>query len=286
MNLTRTITNTVILFIVTLLFINHTAIAQNSQCHIDDWNALKQLYINTSGTSWNNNNNWNTVTTATPQTFCDLEQLYGVKLSANGRVMEIDLNDNNLSGTIPAAIGNLIEVTNINLSLNQLSGTIPDEFSNLSTLQILDLSRNNLIGSIPNSFAALSTANGGNLVELIFEFNNLNGCYPSDLSALCAQAYYGGFISSGNNFDASWDDFCTTNAGECSCSNNLNFLSTATHSVNNVFQAGNQITSSATVITNVNVAYKANNRIRLNNGFNANPTTTTSRFSASNDGCN
>lgn len=286
MNLIRTIINTVIFITVTLLFINHTATAQNSQCHIDDWNALKQLYINTSGTSWDNNNNWSTVTTATPQTFCDLEQLHGIKLNANGRIIEVDLSDNNLSGTIPSIISNLVEVVDINLSSNQLSGAIPNQFSNLSALQILNLSNNNLVGSIPSSFAALSTTNGGSLVELVLEFNNLSGCYPTDLAVLCAQAYYGGFISSGNNFDAGWDNFCTTNAGECACSNNLNFLSSATHSVNNIFQAGNQITSSANVVTNVNVEYRANNRIRLNNGFKANPTTVNSRFSANNNGCN
>lgn len=268
------------------LFCSNALFAQNSQCHINDWNALKQLYNNTTGASWNNNSNWNTVTTASPQTFCDLEQLHGITLNANGRVSKIDLVANNLSGNIPSAIGNLTEVVDINLSLNQLSGTIPNEISNLINIEILNLSNNTLIGSIPSSFAALSTTNGGSLMELVLEFNNLSGCYPSDLSALCAQAYYGGFISSGNNFDASWDDFCASNSGSCACSTNLNFLATATHSVNNVFQVGNQITSSATVSSNVSVVYDAGNRIRLNSGFKADPSTSSSKFTAKIDGCN
>lgn len=273
-------------FIIILLLGFQEVVAQNSQCHMDDWNALKQLHISTNGNNWDNNTNWSMVTTASPQTFCDLEQLHGITLKANGRVESVVLKDNNLSGNIPNEIGNLTEVTTIELDLNQLTGTIPTEFSNLMALEILNLSNNQLIGSIPSSFAVLSTANDGKLMELVLQFNNLSSCYPTDLSALCAQSYYGGFISAGNNFDASWDDFCVNGAGNCSCSNNLNFLSTANHSANNIFQAGNQITSSATVNSNVNVVYKAGMRIRLNSGFNTKPNTASSRFSAHIESCN
>jgi len=273
-------------FIVVFLISNQAIKAQNSICHIDDWTALKQLYTSTNGNNWDVNTNWNMVTTSSPQSFCDLEQLFGITLNSSGRVAIIDLSDNNLSGNLPPEIGNLSGATDINLSLNQLTGTIPIAFSNLANLEVLNLSNNQLNGSIPSSFVALSTINGGSLMELVLQFNNLAGCYPTDLSDLCAQSYYGGFISAGNNFDASWDDFCTINAGNCSCSGNLNFNLTATHSVNNVFQAGNQITSSATVNSNVSVVYEAGVRIRLNNGFNAKPNTTTSKFSAHIDPCN
>jgi len=207
-----------ILFIVIICFGTLSVIAQNSQCDMDDWDALKQLFISTNGNNWDNNNNWNTVSDFnSPPTFCDLEQLYGISLNPNGRVAIINLSGNNLSGNLPSEIGNLVDATDINLSLNQLTGAIPSEFSNLTKLEILNLSNNQLVGSIPVSFTFLSTDNGGSMMELILEFNSLSGCYDSDLSVLCAQAYYSGFISSGNNFDAEWDDFCNTGEGSCTC---------------------------------------------------------------------
>jgi len=277
--------NSIILFLSFILICN-SSVAQNSRCHIDDWTALKQLYTNTNGSSWDSNNNWNIVTGSAPQAFCDLEMLYGITLNNNGRVSIIDLDDNDLTGNLPAILGNLAGITTINLSFNNISGTIPTELSNLNTLEILDLNNNQLTGSIPSSFAALSPSNGGSLIELILQFNNLSGCYSPGLSALCPLTYYGGFISSGNNFDTEWDDFCTNSAGACPCQVNLNYSSTVTHSVNNAFEVANQVTSSATVASNVTVRYSAGNRVRLNSGFKANPNTNNSRFTANNDGCN
>jgi len=274
-------------FLSILFFYANGLIAQNSPCHLDDWNALKQLYNSTNGSNWDNVGMWNTtLSPSTPPSFCDLNQLYGITLNDDLRVVNVQLANNNLSGNIPLEIGKLTDATNINLSTNQLSGTIPSQFSNLASLKILNLSNNQLTGSIPQSFAALSSGNGGSLNELVLQFNNLSGCYPDDLSSICGQSYYGGFISAGNNFDATWDDFCNANAGSCSCSTNLSFLTTATHSVNNIFKAGNKITSSATVSPTIFLVYEAGNRIRLNKGFNAKPSNASSRFSAYIEPCN
>lgn len=281
----KLIYNSIFLFLFFILICNNS-VAQNSRCHIDDWTALKQLYTNTNGANWNNNNNWNIVTGSAPQAFCDLEMLYGVTLNTNGRVSIINLNDNNLAGSLPPIMDNFEETIIINLSFNNISGLIPTELSSLSALQILDLSNNQLTGSIPSSFAALSPSNGGSLIEMILQFNNLSGCYSSELSVLCPLAYYGGFISSGNNFDAEWYVFCLLGAGACPCQINFDIPSTTTHSVDGAFQAANQVTSSAIVASNVTVTYSAGNRVRLEEGFKANPNTSNSRFAVYNDGCN
>ena len=43
------------------------------------------------------------------------------------RVTELDLASESLTGTIPAGLGNLFELTTLNLSSNQLTGDIPRE---------------------------------------------------------------------------------------------------------------------------------------------------------------
>ena len=77
-------------------------------------------------------------------------------------LQKLNLDNNQLSGTIPAELGNMGNsvgidnnprsvLTILNLYNNKLSGTIPPELENLSFLQILNLGKNDLIGSIPHA---------------------------------------------------------------------------------------------------------------------------------------
>ncbi|KAJ9162637.1 hypothetical protein P3X46_022396 [Hevea brasiliensis] len=61
----------------------------------------------------------------------------------------LDLSCNNLTGKIPAEIGNLSMIQVLNLSHNSLTGLIPQSFSNLKQIESLDLSYNKLNGKIP-----------------------------------------------------------------------------------------------------------------------------------------
>ena len=49
----------------------------------------------------------------------------GVTTNGSGSVTALDLPGNNLSGTLPAALGTLTNLTTLDLSGNRLSGTIP-----------------------------------------------------------------------------------------------------------------------------------------------------------------
>ncbi|XP_057989018.1 cuscuta receptor 1-like [Hevea brasiliensis] len=70
-----------------------------------------------------------------------------------GRVLKhisgLDLSCNNLTGKIPAELGNLSMIQVLNLSHNSLTGLIPQSFLNLKQIESLDLSYNNLNGKIP-----------------------------------------------------------------------------------------------------------------------------------------
>lgn len=89
-------------------------------------------------------------------------------------VNSIDLSSNNLLGTIPEGIANLLILGTLNLSHNQLTGKIPEKMGSLGRLETLDLSSNQLSGSIPPSMSSMTFLNHLNLSH-----NDLSGPIPS-----------------------------------------------------------------------------------------------------------
>jgi len=133
--------------------------------------ALTQIYNAAEGGNWTNSTNW---LSNEP-----LNTWYGVTVT-NGRVTQLDLENNNLQGTISSAIGNLTSLRGLNLNHNQLSGTIPSEMGSLLHLTYLDLSSNQFNGTIPASINSLSS-----LQYLMVSNNNLDALPPmSGLSSL------------------------------------------------------------------------------------------------------
>ena len=78
--------------------------------------ALTTLYHATGGASWTNNTNW---LSNEP-----LSEWFGVT-TESGRVTHLSLAPNGLSGSLPAALGNLTELEWLSLFDNALSGTDP-----------------------------------------------------------------------------------------------------------------------------------------------------------------
>ena len=128
----------------------------------DDRAALEALYDATNGANWSSNDNWKTDE--------PLGQWFGVRTNSDGRVTRLDLSENQLSGTIPAEIGNLTSLTDLLLGRNQLSGTIPVEIGNLTSLDDLELHVNQLSGTIPAEIGNLPS-----LTTLSIGVNQLSG---------------------------------------------------------------------------------------------------------------
>ena len=131
--------------------------------------ALMSLYRSTGTTRWWNRTNWGS---AEP-----LNTWYGVTTNSDGRVTELNLRENNLVGTLPAALGDLDQMVNLQLSSNRLRGAIPASLGGLTNLQELSFSNNLMSGSIPD-LSGLT-----NLQELSFSNNLMSGSIP-DLSGL------------------------------------------------------------------------------------------------------
>lgn len=91
------------------------------------------------------------------------------------------LDDNNLTGGIPASLGNTIQLDSLNLSNNNLSGEIPAELANagrvtddLSLLSALQLSGNaDLTGELPLGLTSATFMR-------VLEYDGTNICEPND----------------------------------------------------------------------------------------------------------
>jgi len=272
----------------------YASIQAFTQCHIDDWNALKALYESTDGDNWEKKQGWEQIKGDAPPTDCDLSLMHGVILDEfyKKRVERLYLPGNFLIGTIPTEISKLTELTNLSFSRNMLNGNIPSSIGKLKKMKFLGLSFNQLTGSIPPEIGSLCELNGlalranqltgeippelGNLKKISrlelsgnqltgeippelaivsyfgtyvlaldgnqltgsvppefgdipFDWsslflwdNNLSGCFDANLLKLCDNFddLYG-FLDpvEGNNFDATWEEFCFENKGICDTTN-------------------------------------------------------------------
>jgi Leucine-rich repeat (LRR) protein len=100
--------------------------------------ALVVLYNALSGANWTQSSNW---LSGAANTWS------GVDVSSE-RVTGLSLSSNNLTGTLPSAIGNLSALQTLDIRDNELSGTLPAELYNLTTLTQLRLSGNDFTGAI------------------------------------------------------------------------------------------------------------------------------------------
>jgi len=108
--------------------------------------------------------------------------LWGVVYSVENTT-ELDLYNNQLTGSIPPEVGNLTNLTYLNLGNNQLTGSIPPEIGNLTNLTGLGIHDNQLTGDIPNIICDLDIEWSSNLN---ISNNQLCPPYPS-----CIEDYVG-----------------------------------------------------------------------------------------------
>ena len=121
--------------------------ARSSTCAQREQAALIALYNATGGPDWHDNSNW-----LSPKPF---STWFGVTTASNGCVTRLDLQNNNLTGSIPPELGSLPMLQSLDLQNNNLGGPIPPELANASNLERLFLAPNNFTGCIPRQLVRL-----------------------------------------------------------------------------------------------------------------------------------
>jgi Leucine-rich repeat (LRR) protein len=131
--------------------------------------ALVTIYNTMGGASWKNKTNWLTG---------NVSSWYGVTTTCD-RVTGLDLNNNNLTGTLSPSIGNLNVLTTLKLYGNSISGSLPSVIGNLNNLTSFSIGTAQLTGSLPPEIGNLTR-----LQYLYLDNNQLTGNLPVELENL------------------------------------------------------------------------------------------------------
>jgi hypothetical protein len=158
--------------IIILFFLQLFSYKTNAQVVLPDSLALVDFYNATNGPAWTNSTNW---------LVGPVKNWFGIYVDAfdSTRVGSIHLSNNNLSGYIPASIGDLTDISVIEIHHNNLSGTIPQTIGRLNKLLIFIVSYNQMSGNISDSICKMT-----NLSSLHLQYNNFTGKIPDSLNQL------------------------------------------------------------------------------------------------------
>jgi len=111
----------------------------------------------------------------------ELSNWYGLTLDDGGFLTAIDLSSSHLKCEIPSEIGGFRFLESLVLSNNELTGTVPTAIGLLTKLHTLNLmkQRNKLVGSIPSEIGELT-----NLRYLDLSYNSITMAIPSSIGSL------------------------------------------------------------------------------------------------------
>lgn len=132
----------------------------------EEFAVLCDLYESAGGEDWNMSRPWDISTSAV-----DDYGWEGLTLDDEGHVIEIDLSEKGLKGTIPASLFSMPYLQVLDLSQNALTGKMEELVTgNASAVNLkkLNLSHNLFSGTITNNFALLT-----GLEEVFLGYNRL-----------------------------------------------------------------------------------------------------------------
>ena len=113
---------------------------------LEERQALEALYKATDGDHWKHRVGW----LGPAGTECDWHGVGCGGSNKSGAIMDLNLFDDNLLGSIPGELGQLRKLQSLNLGKNHLVGAVPTTLGQLSDLRSLTLHGNHFSGLLPN----------------------------------------------------------------------------------------------------------------------------------------
>lgn len=148
-------------------------------------NALIALYNNTGGKNWSKKDNW--------RSSRPLSEWYGVEVDEDGRVVSLNLPQNNLTGEIPDQLYDLTALWRLSLWGNNLTGSLSPKVGQLKDLLILWMDNNSLSGPLPAELADCES-----LILCDLYYNQFSGEIPESFRYWVPWVYSYGSIVFGN----------------------------------------------------------------------------------------
>ena len=137
----------------------------------NDRTALEELFHSTGGESWTHNAGWCDPTV-------EIADWWGVHTDGAGRVVRLDLSENNLAGPLPREIGQLTCLKFLYMNSNGLCGPLPGAIGALRALTELGLDGNRLSGAIPREIGQLTAS------QMWLQHNEFSGPLPAEIGQL------------------------------------------------------------------------------------------------------
>ncbi|CAA0827484.1 receptor like protein 7 [Striga hermonthica] len=144
--------------------------------------GLKELYLDAVNISARNNDWGRALSSSLPNLTslslrsCDLAGPLNSDVSKMSSLSVIQLDNNNLSTSVPEFLASFSNLTVLTLSGCSLTSSLPEVIFQVPTLQVLDLSNNNLLGGTIRQFQK-----GSLLRTLVLTNTNLSGSLPDSI---------------------------------------------------------------------------------------------------------
>lgn len=143
--------------------------AQCGPCH-PDLDGLLAFYSATNGPDWTDNSGW---ADGAAGTDCDVCNWFGVICNTDNRVQGLFLGNNNLSGFLPPAIGQLTELQDLIIGINSIGGNLPEALGGMTNLADIVATSNLFTGTLPDGLLENS-----NLTRILLSDNDFSGPLP------------------------------------------------------------------------------------------------------------
>ena len=142
----------------------------DQDCTLPPPEVFAAFFEATGGSGWSSNANW--------LTDAPVSSWFGVTVE-DSLVTALELAGNGLSGTLPPAVGDFLDLRRLELAHNALRSGLPEDLGDLPQLEVLDLSSNRFSGAVPHELGRLDA-----LERLHLSDNTLEGALPGDLTNL------------------------------------------------------------------------------------------------------